>query len=178
MFVILVQRNYPLRLLCASLRRRKGPQRLRTSTVFSPQAHACSTPAIQESGVMLERPLSHFPGGKGQEGTTGHRFHRKEGKPGVAVPLWGRSHPLHKTIPKGTGPELRWRGGGAAERKWQGQMGTPLFDPARCVRESWISLAGTETSLSARPPGSVGERKPRSPPPLAQVVRAGPQPRV
>ena len=60
---------------------------------------------------------------------------------GVAVPLWGRSHPLHKNIPKRTCTEFaleRWRY--PREEVANGEMGTPLFDPIRCVRESWTSF--------------------------------------
>lgn len=39
-----------------------------------PLCHTSVPNFIQGSGVTLECPLSHFPGGKGQEGTAGHRF--------------------------------------------------------------------------------------------------------
>lgn len=51
----------------------------------------------------------------------------------------GRSHSMHKNIPQRTGTEFvleRWRY--PREEVAKGEMGTPLFDPIRCVRESWI----------------------------------------
>lgn len=63
----------------------------------------------------------------------------------------GRSHLLYKNIPKRTGTEFaleRWRY--PREEVAKGEMGTPLFDPTRCVRESWISFSRGWRHLSPR----------------------------
>lgn len=151
------------------------------STAFSsPQAHPYSKPhaGVWSHARMPPEPLSLW--------TRAGRNHRSQvpltrgENLGVAVPFWGRSHRLHKNIPKRAGTEFaseRWRY--PREEVAKGEMGTPLFDPTRCVRESWISFSPGSRHLSPMmPPGTAGQRKPGSPLPLPQVVPVGPQPRV
>ena len=86
--------------------------------------------------------------------------------PRVAVPLRGRSHPGHQNIPQSTGSPFaleRWRY--PREEVAKGETGTALFDPRRCVRESWILFSPGWIHPSVLP-------TPSAPP---RAVRAGPQ---
>lgn len=168
MFVILVQRNYLLGLLAHT-------GALSRSLVHPyPKPH----PRVWSHAPMPPEPLS-----RRQKAGRNHwsqvPLTRGENL-GVAVPLWGRSHHPHNNMPGTTGTEFaleRWRY--PREEVAKSEMGTPLFDPTRCVRESWISFRGGWRHLSPRcPQDQGGQRKPGSAPPGPRVVRAGPQPRV
>lgn len=129
--------------------------------------HISTPKLIRGSGVTLECTPEPLSGRKmtGRNHWSQVPLTRGE-NPRVAVPLRGRSHPVHQNIPKRTGSPFaleRWRY--PREEVAKGEMGTALFDPRRCVRESWILFSPGWIHPSVLPPESAGQRNPGSPPP-------------
>lgn len=125
---------------CGISERGRGSQKHLSSAVFSLQAHLYSKTHPGGSGVTLEC-TPEPPSGRKMTGRNHWSQVPLTGgeNPRVVVPLRGRSHPGHQNIPQRTGSPFaleRWRY--PREEVAKGEMGTALFDPRRCVRESWI----------------------------------------